>query len=51
MRIQNIKYPVWENGKIELIEVSELSENYKNNQIRYHKNRIKESEYLLSLLQ
>lgn len=37
--------------KIENIPVDQLSREYIEQQIRYHKNRIKESEYLLSILQ
>ncbi len=44
------EYPVWNNGVVELTPISELSEDYKRNQIRYMTNKIKELEYLISLL-
>ena len=44
------EYPCWTDWIIEMIPVSELSKWYIANQIRFHKNRIKESEYLISLL-
>lgn len=44
------EYPVWNNGVVELTPISELSEDYKRNQIRFHRQRIKDSEYLLTLL-
>lgn len=45
-------YPVYnpDTRKTEFIPVSQLSEVYKKAQIYYHKNRIKESEYFISLL-
>ena len=46
------KYPCRnKDGTIEYIPVWELDKKYIENQIRYHKNKIAESEYLLSLLQ
>lgn len=44
------EYPCWINGKIEMTLVSELSEEYKRSQIRYHKRKIRESQDLISLL-
>lgn len=44
------EYPVWNNGVVELTPISELSEDYKRNQIRWMTNKIKEYEYLISLL-
>jgi len=50
MTISNIEYPVWNNGVVELTPINELSEDYKRKQIRYMTNKIKELEYLISLL-
>ena len=43
-------YPVWDNWEIEMIPIHELSEDYKRNQIRWMTNKIKEYEYLISLI-
>ena len=45
-----LEYPVWNNGKVEMTPISELSQSYIDNQIKYHKRRIEESNYLLTLL-
>ena len=47
---QSIKYPCRVNWMIEMTPVWELSEQYKSNQIRWMTNKIKEYEYLISLL-
>lgn len=48
---QSIKYPCRnKDWTIDYIPLWELTEEYKRNQIRYHSNRINESQYLLSLL-
>lgn len=44
-------YPTYTNGKYEYIPVDELSEEYKQNQIRYLKRKISYYQDLLSLLQ
>lgn len=45
-----LEYPVWNNWKAEMTPLDELSEDYKKKQIHYHKKRIEESNYLLTLL-
>lgn len=47
----SVKYPCRnKDWTIDYIPLWELTEEYKRNQIRYHSNRINESQYLLSLL-
>lgn len=47
---QNIKYPCRINWMVEMTPIWELNEQYKANQIRWMTNKIKEYEYLISLL-
>lgn len=48
-----LTYPCWDNQKKAYVQepIDSLSQEYIINQIRFHKNRIKESEYFISLLQ
>ena len=45
-----LTYPCWDKWITVPTPIDELSDEYKQNQIRYHKQRIADSEYYISLL-